>query len=454
MHQPLDPPIPPDLDPASSAPPPPPRRRRLLGLVAAAALLYALVGIWLGGRALLGDAALPLPAPPTLSPVPARQPSALLSPPEGATPAPLPGRTTILLLGIDQRPDQRVSGGDPGRSDTLVLVTIDPGRPRAAILSLPRDLLVPIPGHGRERINAAYTFGEYADGDGPRLAARTVGELLGIPVDHYAAIDMAGLRKLIDAVGGVKVEVPVPLRDNAFPTDDYGVTTIEIPAGRQVLNGERALWYARTRHQDNDFNRERRQQQVLLALRERILQAEVLPRLPALLPDLLATVRTDLGPAEILQLASLARQFDAEHTERLAIDEVLAPHVSGPNGAYYLALRPGAAAVLRAFLAGEPAPPLPELPPVAVENGTDLPGLAGRTSSYLRQLGYPVAAVGDSATTPPRSQVLAPPDLREAAVALAASLDLPGEAVVELEGEEGTELLRLVLGADFRLPTG
>ncbi len=181
----------------------------------------------------------------------------------------------MLILGSDARPDE-IAQGVVGRTDTLMLLVADRAEPLAATLSIPRDLWVTIAGgYGQERINAAYELG------GPTAANQTVSSVVGQPVDHYLLIHLQGVRDVIDALGGVDIVVERPIHDDAYPTDDYGIITIDIPAGRQHMDGTTALEYARTRHQDSDFGRAERQQQVLAAVRAALVNPLNWWRLPA-----------------------------------------------------------------------------------------------------------------------------------------------------------------------------
>ncbi len=166
--------------------------------------------------------------------------------------------STTLVLGSDRRPD-----GGPGRSDSILLVRVDPGRNRIAELSIPRDLRVTIPGHGDDRINAAYTLG------GPALAIQTVRALTGIPINHVVLVDFSGFRELVDALGGVTIDNPTKIISNSFDGHPW-----RFGRGRLHLDGRHALAYARVRENtvngaDNDLTRGLRQQRVLQAIAER-----------------------------------------------------------------------------------------------------------------------------------------------------------------------------------------
>ncbi len=229
---------------------------------------------------------------------------------------------TILLLGSDRRP-----GSDAiPRTDAIMLVRIDPVQERVALFSLPRDLWTPIPGHGINRINNAYLFGERAGppGAGMSLARAAVSNLIGVPIDYVALIDLSGFAALVDAIGGVVVDVPAELIDRRFPTADNRTTTVRFAAGPQQMNGAAALTYSRIRNPDLDFGRIARQQQVLLAIAERLRTRGYLTNLLAaedLTGSLVGYVQTDMPPTQITELAFALRNQDAAAVERYALSE-------------------------------------------------------------------------------------------------------------------------------------
>ncbi len=167
--------------------------------------------------------------------------------------------TTVLLMGIDRRPGEK-----SGRADALLVLRLDAQTGDVSLLSLPRDLLARVPGVGNTRINAAYLYGGLA------LQKRTVSEYLGVRIDYAAAVNFGGFEGLVDALGGLTVNVPRRLIDNAYPTTNYGTTKVVFEPGPQRMNGARALIYARTRHPDSDFGRMRRQQQLMSAIGSRL----------------------------------------------------------------------------------------------------------------------------------------------------------------------------------------
>lgn len=242
-------------------------------------------------------------------------------------------RMTILLLGLDRRPNE----GYVTRSDTMILMTIYPPGPRVALLSIPRDLYVNVPGYGENRINTAHFWGENeAPGGGPALALQTVSQSFGVPVDHYVRLDFDGFRAIVDAVGGIDVVVEQPIVDDAYPTDDYGITHIEIPAGPQHMDGETALRYARSRHGASDFERAERQQQIITALARRLVEPATWPRLPAVYRAVSDHVDTDLTVGEVLLLAPTLYRVGAEGIERHAITREMTEPWTTPSGSAVL----------------------------------------------------------------------------------------------------------------------
>jgi polyisoprenyl-teichoic acid--peptidoglycan teichoic acid transferase len=237
----------------------------------------------------------------------------------------------ILLLGIDEREGE--SG--PWRTDTMILVSIDPVNNSAAMLSIPRDLWTTIPGYGESRINTAHYTGDLRNypGGGPALAKRTVWYALGVPVHYYVRIDFTGFEQIVDAIGGLTVDVPEPIYDTKYPTADYGIKTIHIPAGVQHMDGPTALQYARTRHGASDFARMERQQQLLLAARDKAISLDIpLVRIPVILDLVGTSVSTDLTLEDMFLLAEAARNVERENIRHAVIDSSMTTTVVTPQG--------------------------------------------------------------------------------------------------------------------------
>lgn len=227
----------------------------------------------------------------------------------------------LLLLGIDRR-------GGTGwayRTDAIMVIGLDPDSRTAAILSIPRDLQLGIPGYGQDRINTANVYGylyEYPGG-GPALLRATIEANLEIPLDGYLMLDFRAFERIVDALGGVDVDVEEALYDSAYPDprpgDPYAYKTVHFDVGLQHMDGARALEYARSRMSTSDFDRARRQQQILLAVREKALHLVAIPRWPLLAAAVADAVETDLGPVEMLALAFLAARIDLSCSEQMVL---------------------------------------------------------------------------------------------------------------------------------------
>ncbi len=242
-----------------------------------------------------------------------------------ATPLPIfpmnEQRVTVLVMGIDRRPDEPFIS----RTDTMIVMSINPAKNSAVMLSVPRDLYVEIPGFGRNRINTAFVYGSQGNNPaaGAALSMQTIEYNLGIPIDHYVLVDFSAVVRGVDAIGGIDVDVPFEIYDPEFPDMNYGYDPLYIPAGRQHLDGLLALKYARTRHVDNDFGRAQRQQQVILAVREKVLGlgvTQLLGQLPFLYQQLDDGVRTDLSLDQMLTLAQAASEIPTENIRSEVID--------------------------------------------------------------------------------------------------------------------------------------
>lgn len=203
--------------------------------------------------------------------------------------------TYILLLGNDRRPNQGWT-----RSDTIILARLDPETRSVSMVSIPRDTRVDVPGHGTTKINHASAYG------GPALSIQTVKQFTGLPIHHYVQIDFEGFQQIVDAVGGVTINVDRPVMSMD------GSTTI-VPAGLQNLNGEQALLFVRNRHSyaSGDFARMKNQQTFLLALAKKMSQQRNFARLPGILDATSQHIKTDMSVTQLVEMASDYRGVSA-----------------------------------------------------------------------------------------------------------------------------------------------
>jgi LCP family protein required for cell wall assembly len=301
---------------------------------------------------------------PTVAPTPVLGGATITSAP---TPEPTPtvagppvwdgqGRVNLLVMGIDQRENQ----GGYWRTDTMIILTIDPGSQTVGMISIPRDLWVPIWGYDVEnRINTAHYYGDSRDypGGGPALARDTVAYNLGIPIHHYVRLNFTAFERLIDEIGGIDVYVESAISDPQYPDEGIGYDPFYLSAGQHHLDGRTALKYARTRHGTSDFARARRQQQVILAVRDQIVKLNQLPRLIANGPQILNTlgdsVRTDLSFDQAVQLAQILNTIPADAYRSAVIDQSYTqPYTTDTGAQVLIPLRDKIATLYEGFFQG------------------------------------------------------------------------------------------------------
>ena len=218
-----------------------------------------------------------------------------------------------MLLGSD-----RYSDASGWRTDVIIIVSINPDGPSAAMLSIPRDLYVWVPEWKMSKINTVDSRGErvgYPDG-GPGLLKQTLLYNLGIPVHYYARVDFDGFMRIVDTMGGLEVPVTCEITEWRLKSPELDQEVEEnwelytLDQRVHHLDGDLALWYSRSRLRSSDFDRSRRQQQILRAMISKALNTDIIPQIPQLWGDFADTIETDLGLGEILQLAAIAPKLD------------------------------------------------------------------------------------------------------------------------------------------------
>lgn len=320
-----------------------------------------------------------------------------------------PRRFNVLVMGIDQR------RGETGtfRTDTMIIVSVDPARKSVGMLSIPRDLWVQIPGYTPNRINTANDIGDRDGypGGGPALAARTVTENLGINIDKYLRINFDVFTSVVNIVApsGVEVCPPQAIDDPYYPDAGYGFMPVYFPAGCQTLEADRLLQYARTRHsQNSDFDRAMRQQEVIKALRDQVMSAGGIANLIVHVPELWTSLAdsyvTNLTQEELFALASLAQEIPAENIRSGVINQFYTTPQTNPNGDQVLILNYSAFRGLLQEVFGEQrtltASDLRERAAdegaqIVVYNNTTTTGLATQTRDWLTSRGVTVFEVGN-----------------------------------------------------------
>lgn len=323
-------------------------------------------------------------------------------------------RINILLIGY----------GGPGHSggylaDTIILTSIQPSTNKVAMISLPRDLFVPIPKYGWRKINNAFAFGQNDDDPegGEKLLVATVENILQQKIPYYVRVDFAGFENIIDAIGGVDINVACGFVDRQYPTADFGYQTISFGEGEQHMAGDTALQYARSRHgyvttkgcqgEGSDFARSKRQQQILQAAKDKMLSAGTFlrpQRIVSVLREVGSSAGTNLELGEFARLSNMAKSVKSETIANVTIDSSnLLYSTTTVDGAYILRPQAGlddfselATLTAEVFNGVNDAATQEEKPTVAVLNGTAIEGLAGQKAQLLATEGYSIPTIANA----------------------------------------------------------
>jgi LCP family protein required for cell wall assembly len=387
------------------------------------------------------------------------------------TPVPWNGtdRVTILLMGLDFRDWE--SGDGPPRTDSMMLVSVDPVSHTVGMLSIPRDLWVEIPGgFGHNRINTAYFLGESykLPGGGPDLAMKTVENLLGLPVQYYAVIEFQTFERMIDEIGGIDILV-----EENVKISPIGRPSRWLRPKAYHMDGPTALAYARARKTEGgDFDRADRQQRVALAIRDRIFYSNMAPTLlakaPALYQELASGVHTNLTLNQMVGLGLLLIQIPPENIHRgtIAPPDMVALETL-PTGADVLKPNPDQIRILRDELftsTGAIGPSASSEEPgsaaeleqarVAVRNGAGIEGLATQTSDFLKQQGLNIVEIGNADRLDyGKSRLLIYRDTYPYTVSYLASLLQLSDSQILLQSAPDSPVdMALILGSDWQVP--
>ncbi len=395
-------------------------------------------------------------------------------------------RTNILLLGIDRR-----GGTGWGHlTDTIIIVSVDSVNNQVSMLSIPRDLYLEVPGVKETRINEANVYGYRNDypGGGPALLKRTIEQNFGIPLNYYVMVDFNGFKQVIDTLGGIDVNVPRTLHDTQYPDpkpgDPYAYKTVHFDVGWQHMGGQRALEYSRSRMSTSDFDRAKRQQQVLLAVRQKAVDLGVLSlitKLPSLFATMGNMVKTDMTLSEMKDLALLAPQIDLSNIQTAVIEKPLVYGYRTETGAavqlpkwdlideLVAELFKAPVIAVATPVPTQPAPPTPTptLAPVqieglqrlaeegariAIQNGTSEPNFAARVAAILMEQGFQVVEFGDADRTDYPNTVIV--DYTSKAYTLERLIDMfqvTPENVRYSPNLRSQVDIRIVVGQDFLL---
>ncbi len=358
----------------------------------------------------------------------------------------------IVVLGSDQRPNW-----SEWHTDAVHIVSVQTGRPAVSVISIPRDLYVYIPGFGMSRINFADYYGEAYGypGGGTALLRDTLLYNLGIRADHFVRTNFDGLIGIVDTLGGIDVPVHCRLSDHwPYPDEngEYPILTLE--PGVHHMDGETALWYARSRLTTSVFSRERRQQQVLQAIWRRARSTGVLREVPSLWAQARQMITTDLSLTEILQLAQVALRLEEENIRFYNIGPGLVVPWTTPYGGHvFLPRWEQIEPVLAEAMAPVPEARLNRLfGKVEVWNGTSNPDWDDLAVDRLVRAGFP-ATVGtsDRHDYPHTTLVVFRAHAKGTGVEyLQEMFGIPDERVTYQDAPDAPFGFRLIIGADYQ----
>lgn len=362
----------------------------------------------------------------------------------------------VLLEGSDKR------RSSTWRTDTLIILSIHPRARGAVLISIPRDLYVYLPGYTMQRINTAVVFGRlhHYPGRGQKMLEDAILYNLGIPIHYYARIDMSGFRRMIDAMGGIRVRVACKYTDWRLKEPDLvrkypeNWELYSVPRGVIDMDGDLALWYARSRLESSDFDRARRQQEVLNAIYRRILQLDLVPELPSLYRELTEMVATDMHLKDLLPLAPLAILIKPERIRHRFIGKTMVQPWKTPTGARVQLPKPEAIRKMldQAFRFDKPDSPSPKSTvSIEIVNASGRPQWDALAKERLLYAGFHAEIGPQSLQTAPKTSLI---NFGQVSATIQqkvlTALRLSTSAVVHEPNPESDHSFRLILGEDYR----
>ena len=381
-------------------------------------------------------------------------------------------RVNILLLGMGG-----IGHEGPFLTDTIMIVSMKPTTNQIALISIPRDLGVEMPNHGWQKINQANSYGETEKtGWGGAYATEIIERTFDMDIPYYVRVDFAAFKEMIDEVGGVSVNVERGFTDPLYPTGDFDYQTLTFAAGAQTMDGERALEFARSRHGSNgegsDFARARRQQKVMLALKEKVFSFGTLVnpvRVNNIMKSLDTHMTTNMEFPEMMEMLKIGRGLDTSAVVRLVLDSSPNGYLvngAAEDGAFILRPKSGTFKEIRGAMENifeenllasndtpaQTAPPSPNVS-IEIQNGTWNAGLAARVKKRLDDSGFATAAIGNTSERPqPTSSIFVVADkkFQDVATSLQNELRMPVKQTMPngIAASTSTDIL-VVLGEDF-----
>jgi LCP family protein required for cell wall assembly len=373
------------------------------------------------------------------------------------------GRTNILLLG---KGGDNHDGGQ--LTDTIQIMSINRSDNRVALISLPRDLQITVPGGGINKLNYAYADGYMKEKDpnkkgdaGAQEASQVISKIAGIPLHYYITLDFIGFKDLVDNIGGVTVDVPKNLDDPFYPKDTIttsgqfvetnAYSPLHVKAGAQTMNGDLALKYARSRETTSDFDRSARQQIVMLAIKDKATSLGVLSN-PVKVTEILTTlgkhVKTNLNASELKDFIGIAKNFQKDNMINKVIDNNPKDGllVSVDQGGYYLLPKSGnfseVQQVVKNIFSTTDSANL--TPSITVLNGSGRTGLGGQLAQALKDQGLTIDQIGTDTKISAQSTIYDGTGSSKALTTIKAHFTNPKIVQSDTKG-----VIKIVIGQDY-----
>lgn len=360
------------------------------------------------------------------------------------------GTMNILLLGSDASADEHLA-----RTDSIMIVSVNPNIPSVSMLSFPRDLVVRIPGRPDDRINTVYEWGYLKDfpGGGPAFLALALRKNFGIKIDHFVRIDFQGFIKAVDTLGGVEVLVECELHDT-FPdkASPTGRTDLDVYPGKVMLSGKQALWFSRSRWSTTDFDRARRQQKVMRAIFRKARESNLLQNAIGLYTDFRSNLETDVGITDIPALMEIAQRLGDLQIKSRVITFPIVRAFTRDDGARVLISSDKTIPYIEEALSPPASNRAQTLPRVEVRNGSKRPDMELIATERLTWEGFQVVAVDktdapefgetqivDFTTTPKGSPI----------ARLSEIFGVRGKNIISQPDPSSASAARIVLGDDY-----
>jgi len=340
------------------------------------------------------------------------------------------GHLNILLLGLDAGTIGADEEHNKHRSDTMMLFSLDLKNKKVNILSIPRDTRVVLPNEGVQKINAAMAFG------GPKLAVETVSKLLNVPVHYYVTVNYEGFKKIVDAIGGVEIEIDRRMKYD----DNAGNLHIDLKPGLQVLDGEKAEQFVRFRHYpEGDIARIKAQQKFVKATVKALLKPANIFKIPKLIEIVQENVKTDMSPMDMIKLANFARQLSEEDIETYTLPG-LGQYIGGVS--YFIPEENKVRELIDEICYNKNGIK------VAVLNGSGYSGVASEIAKKLESMGFTVVKIANADSFDyDTTTVLYPKEKPEYAKEIAKILNNP---VIKEDEDSQDDITTIILGKDIK----